>query len=161
MKRTTTVLAAAAFLATATLALAQAKDDPGIAKVRSAYSAAVAAKDAKAVAALYSEDGVEMPPNAPAAKGRAAVEKFNMGLFEQFNPKLAIMPTDTKVAGDWAYDVGSYSQTLTPVKGGAPIKDTGKYIVLLKRGGGQWWVTHAIYNSDLPPTPPPPPAVKK
>ena len=159
MKRTMTLVAAAAFLASATVARAQAKDDPGVAKVRTAYQAAVIAKDAKAIAALYAEDGVEMPPNEPSSKGRAAIQKFNQSLFDQFNPKISITATDTKVSGDWAIDVGSYTQTLTPAKGGTPMKDTGKYVVVLKRAGGQWWVAYAIYNSDLPAPPPPP--VKK
>lgn len=156
MKRTTALMSVVAVLASTTIAQAQAKDDPGVAKVRTAYQAAVMAKDAKAIAALYAEDGVEMPPNEAAAKGRAAIQKFNQGLFDMFNPKLSITSTDTRVAGDWAYDVGTFTQTLTPVKGGVPIKDTGKYVVLLKRAGGQWWLAYAIYNSDLPamaPTP--------
>jgi uncharacterized protein (TIGR02246 family) len=158
MKRATTLLVGAAFLASASVALAQkmAPPPPGIEKTRTAYAAAVIAKDAKAVTALYAEDGVEMPPNTPAVKGRAAIQKFNQDLFDQFNPKIAITATDTKAIGDWAIDIGTYTQTLTPVKGGTPIKDTGKYIVILKQAGGQWWVTHAIYNSDLPPMPPPP-----
>lgn len=163
MKRTTTILVGAAFLASASVALAQkmAPPEPGIDKVRNAYSAAVIAKDAKAVAALYAEDGVEMPPNTPSVKGRAAIQKFNQDLFDQFNPKLSITSTDVKMMGDWAVDIGTYTQTLTPVKGEAPVKDTGKYIVVLKRAGGQWWAAYAIYNSDLPPMPPPPAPVKK
>ncbi|MBI1896504.1 MAG: SgcJ/EcaC family oxidoreductase [Acidobacteria bacterium] len=161
MKRIATILIGLFLIfVAASLAPAQVKDDPGVAKVRTAYQAAVIAKDAKAIAALYAEDGVEMPPNGPSAKGRAAIEKFNQGLFDQFNPKLAITPSDTKVSGDWAFDVGSYTQTLTPVKGGAPIKDTGKYVVVLKRAGGQWWAAYAIYDSDLPPMPPPAPVKK-
>ena len=35
------------------------------------------------------------------------------------------------------------------------MKDTGKYVVILKRTGGSWKVAYAIYNSDLPPPPPP------
>ena len=35
----------------------------------------VKAKDAAGIAALYAEDGAVMPPNAPAAKGRAAIQR--------------------------------------------------------------------------------------
>src|SRR5262249_41090716 len=37
-------------------------DDPGIAKVRTAYQTAAAAQDGAAIAKLYAPDGVEMPP---------------------------------------------------------------------------------------------------
>ena len=72
-------LAAVALLGVALTAAgiaAQGKDDPAIAKVRSAYQAAAGSQDAAALAKLYTADGVEMPPNAPAAKGRAAIEAF-------------------------------------------------------------------------------------
>ena len=37
------------------------------------------------------------------------------------------------------------------MKGGPVVDDTGKYVVLLKKdASGAWWITHAIYNSDLP-----------
>jgi len=46
------------------------------------------------------------------------------------------------------------------MKGGNVIDDHGKYVVLLKKEGGNWLVTHAIYNSDLPVPAPPAPAKK-
>ena len=46
-----------------------------IAKVSDAYVKASLAADAKAIAALYTEDAVEMPPNQPMVKGRAAIEQ--------------------------------------------------------------------------------------
>lgn len=157
MKHATSGLFAAALLAVTVAAEQPAsKDDPGVAKVRSAYAAAVNKKDAKAVAALYTEDGVEMPPNQPSMKGRAAIEAFNKKFFAEFSPNLSIIPWETRVAGDWAFDAGAYTDTLTPVAGGGPIKDSGKYVVVFKRDkAGQWWAAYAIYNSDMPPPPPP------
>ena len=36
-------------------------------------------------------------------------------------------------------------------KSGGIVDDKGKYVVLLKKdASGDWWITHAIYNSDLP-----------
>ena len=51
-----------------------------------------------------------------------------------------------------AYEVGTYKQGLMPMKGGAVVDDTGKYVVLLKKdaASGTWLITHAIYNSDVP-----------
>ena len=140
---------------------AQAKDDPAIAKVRSAYQTAAGAQDAAAIVKLYAADGVEMPPNAPAAKGRAAIEAFHKAFAQQWMVHgMTITPTETRVTGDTAYDVGTYKQSLMPQKGGGMVEDKGKYIVLLKKdAGGAWLITHTIYNSDNPP--PAPPAPKK
>lgn len=138
-------------LATAGLA-AQGKDDPAIAKVRSAYQTAVGAQDGAALAKLYTPDGVEMPPNAPAAKGRAAIEAFHKAFGQQWMMHgMTITATETKVIGDTAYDVGTYKQSLMAQKTGAMVEDKGKYIVLLKKdAAGAWLISHAIYNSDNP-----------
>jgi ketosteroid isomerase-like protein len=52
-------------------------DEAAIAKIRAAYQTAGIAQDGAALAKLYATDGEEMPPNAPAVKGRAAIEKYH------------------------------------------------------------------------------------
>jgi uncharacterized protein (TIGR02246 family) len=150
-------VAVAALALTGTAAYAQSGDSAGIAKTRSAYEKAAAAQDAAGLAKLFTADGVELPPNAPAAKGRAAIEAYHKALAQQFmNHGITITSTETKVTGDTAYDVGTYKQMLMVMKGGAMIDDKGKYIVLLKKdASGSWAITHAIYNSDNPPPGPP------
>ena len=138
-------------LAVAGNAAAQSSS-PDVVKVRTAYLTAVNAGDPKGVAALYTDDGVEMPPNEAMVKGRAAIEKYQAGFLTAHTVKLSLTGIESMATGDSAYDVGTYSQTITPKQGGGkPIVDRGKYIVLLRRGpDGQWRVKYAIYNSDLP-----------
>ena len=131
-------------------------DEAAIAKVRSTYQSASMAQDAAAIAKLYASDGMELPPNAPAVKGRAAIEAYHKSFAQQFMMHgLTIVSTEVHVTADRAYDVGTYKQTLMAMKAGNTIDDRGKYIVLFKKEGGAWLVTHAIYNSDLPPPAPP------
>jgi len=131
-------------------------DEAAIAKIRSAYQSASSAQDAPAMAKLYAPDGIEMPPNAPAVKGRAAIEAYHKSFAQQFMVHgMTITGTETHVMGDRGYDVGTYKQQLMSMKGGGVIDDHGKYVVLFKKDGGNWWITHAIYNSDVPlPAPP-------
>lgn len=123
-----------------------------IAKVRTAYQHAAAAQDAAALAKLFAPDGEEMPPNAPAAKGRAAIEAYHKQFAQQFMVHgVTITATETRVVGTLAFDVGTYKQTLMAQKSGAMFDDTGKYVVLLRKDpGGAWLITHVIYNSDSP-----------
>lgn len=131
-------------------------DEASIAKVRTAYQTAVMSQDAAGLAKLYTADGTEMPTNAPSATGRAAIEKYHKDFAQQFMMHgMTITSQKTQVAGDIAYDVGTYKQQLMPMKTGNVMDDHGKYVVLLKKEGGSWLITHAIYNSDLPlPAPP-------
>lgn len=128
-------------------------DEAAIAKLRTAYQTAAGTQDGAALAKLFAPDGVEMPPNAPAVTGRAAIEAFHKAFAKQWMMHgMTIVATTTKVTGDTAYDVGTYKQGLMPQTGGAVIDDKGKYIVLLRKdASGGWLITHAIYNSDNPP----------
>ena len=75
-------------------------DEAAIAKVRTAYQTAAGAQDGRGLAKLYAPDGVEMPPNAPAAKGRAAIEAFHKAFGQQWMMHgMTITPTETKVHG--------------------------------------------------------------
>ena len=124
--------------------------DAAIKAVADQYVKATLAADAKAIAALYTDDAVEMPPNQSPVKGRAAIQQyyekqFGAGKISNFQ----LEHLDTRSTGDIGYDVGTYRQSMTP-SGGLGIEDTGKYIVILKRAGGVWKVAYAIYNSNTP-----------
>jgi uncharacterized protein (TIGR02246 family) len=128
--------------------------DAAIAAVADQYVKATLAGDAKALAALYTEDAVEMPPNEPAVKGRAAIQQMYEKSFKGAKiGSFAITHIESHSTGDMGFDSGTYRQSVTPA-GGTEIKDTGKYVVILKRVSGSWKVAYAIYNSDLPPPPP-------
>ena len=147
-------VAAAAFALTASGASAQATaDTAGIARTRAAFEKAVTAQDAAAIARLFTADGTEMPPNAPAAKGRAAIEAYHKAFAQQFmNHGFSLAATETKTSGDTGYEAGTYKQTLMAMKGGGMIEDKGKYLVVLKKdASGNWLLAYAMYNSDNPP----------
>ena len=121
--------------------------------VADAYVKAALAGDAKAIAALYTEDAIEMPPNAPMIKGRAAIQQFyqkEFGSGTKMN-SFTLTHTESHASGDRGYDVGTYQQSVTPKGATAPVSDTGKYVVILKRSGSDWKVAYAIYSSDQPP----------
>jgi uncharacterized protein (TIGR02246 family) len=121
--------------------------------VADSYVKATLAGDAKAIVALYAEDAVEMPPNQPMIKGRAAIQAYyekEMGSGMKVN-SFTVTHLDTQAVGDRGYDVGTYRQSVTPPGASAPVSDSGKYTVIVKRSGAGWQVAYAIYNSDQPP----------
>jgi uncharacterized protein (TIGR02246 family) len=128
--------------------------DAAIKQVSDAYVKASLAGDAKAVAALYTEDAVEMPPNEPSVKGRAAIEQYYVKSFSSGTKvnTFTLTHLESRSVGDTGYDVGTYLQSITPAGATAAIKDSGKYVVILRRSGGAWRVAYAIYNSDQAPS---------
>ena len=114
--------------------------DPAVVAIADAYTKASLAGDVKAIVALYTEDGVELPPNHAPVRGPAAIEAFyNEQMQSAKLTAFSLEHWESRVSGDVGYDVGAYKQTLKPADGPA-VNDSGKYAVILKRVGGAWKV---------------------
>ena len=109
------------------------------------------AGDAVGMAANYADDALVMMPNAPAWKGRAAVEKEMGGMIAGMDFKDPTFTTlDVSVAGDLAIETGTYKWMMGP-KGGKLVADSGKYLTVWKKqADGSWKITRDINNSDVP-----------
>ena len=133
--------------------------------LRDNFVAAFNAGDAAKVVAGYTTDVIAMPAHHAMLSGKDAVLAYNRDFFSQMSPKLTLTPLETTIAGNWGYDRGTYSMSLTPKGGGASMTDKGKYLVIIqKQADGSWKVTRDIDNSDEPmpePPPPPPPTTTK
>lgn len=110
----------------------------------------VKAKDAPAIAELYTEDGAIMPPNAPIGKGRAAIQQTWASMMRTPGFSLTFAPEQIVVAasGDMALDRGTYTLTIAP--SGKTLTDTGKYVVVWRNIGSDWKAAADIFNSNLP-----------
>jgi len=119
--------------------------------------------DAKAIAALYAEDALLLPPGAPAAKGRAAIMAFiakDIAGSKAAGATFAIDPkTDVGVAGEMGWESGTYMVTVK----GATV-DAGKFLSVSRKKDGKWLYIRDTWNSDAPAAPqapPPAPPAKK
>ncbi|HEY7498887.1 MAG TPA: SgcJ/EcaC family oxidoreductase [Vicinamibacterales bacterium] len=130
---------------------AAAKLNDEIVQAVETYRRAAMAGDARAVAAVYTEDAVELPACEPLVRGRAAIEQRYRKFFEGPVKRTAFTFShlDTKIEGSVAYAVGTYDQRLS-LPSGQTVSDTGKYLVILMRSKGAWKATYAIWNSDTP-----------
>jgi uncharacterized protein (TIGR02246 family) len=110
----------------------------------------IKSKDAAAIAQMYTEDGALMPPNAPIAKGPAAIEQTWAAMMSAPGFELTFAPEQIVLSGsaDMALDRGTYRMTVAP-SGKAQV-DTGKYVVVWRKVGGEWKAAADIINSDLP-----------
>jgi uncharacterized protein (TIGR02246 family) len=110
----------------------------------------VKAKDAAGIAELYAEDGAVMPPNAPIGKGRAAIQQTWASMMQTPGFGLTFAPEQIIVSssGDMALDRGAYTLKIAP--NGTAQTDTGKYVVVWRKIGGEWKAAADMFNSDLP-----------
>ena len=140
-------------LGTAVVTAQGAKTDPMLSKIAADFSAAVTAGNAAKVATFYTSDATLMPPNESALRGTSNIQAWFQKQIDQGATTLQLKPTESRISGDLAFEAGTYSFSLKP-KTGQPISDTGKYVVVLKKDGANWKISHDIFNSDLPPPPP-------
>lgn len=114
-----------------------------------AYVQAVSSKDWIAVAALYTEDAVFMPPNQTIVQGREAIQTW-MEAFP-ISTEFNLMAVEIDGHGDLAFVRGTLSITMASEGAPEPIKETGKYIeIRRKQQDGSWLIAIDIFNSDLP-----------
>ena len=107
--------------------------------------------NAGAVVALYSDDAVLMPPNAPLARGIAAIKEAiakEIAGAKKGGVTFAVGTLDeVGVSGDMAWHSGSY---VVKDKGGKAV-DAGKFLEAWERRGGKWRIVRDMWNSDSAP----------
>jgi uncharacterized protein (TIGR02246 family) len=116
---------------------------------------AALARDFATWASLFLDDAVVNPPNEPAVKGRAAIRAW----LEKFPPITEFKLNNEKVEGreDLAFVLGTYTMTIMPSGAPGPVKDSGKFVTVVRRQpDGRWLCAVDMFSSDLPPTPTPP-----
>jgi uncharacterized protein (TIGR02246 family) len=155
-ERTWIAIGAAWLIAAAGLAQAASADEAAIRAQTTSWEKAFAAGDAKALAALYAEDALLLPPGAASVSGRAAIQEFFVkdvagakaaGATFALNPK-----TDVGVSGNMGWESGTYKVT---VKGA--VVETGKFLSVSRKKDGKWLYIRDTWNADAPPAPPAPP----
>jgi uncharacterized protein (TIGR02246 family) len=127
-------------------------DLEAIDRVRDAHVAALNAGDAGAWVALFTDDGVQMPPNAPANVGRTTIGSWSKGFMDLFRLEFTLAVDEVRVLGEWAFERGTYTISLNPKAGGPPMQDMGNYITVYQRKPGESWrMARDIWNSSNPP----------
>lgn len=131
-----------------------AADEAAIRASAPAWADAFNAGDAETMAAMYWDDSLLMPPNAPSATGHDAIRDALAGdiAFVREAGWTMNIPEAGKidVSGHLAYEQGEY--TITDAEGN--VIDKGKYLGVFEKRDGVWKYIRDTWNSDLPPPPP-------
>lgn len=113
--------------------------------------AAAEAGDVAALLELRTHDFVAMPPDQSSVRGKEAVEEFLNGMFGQVEIEETVVSQAVVVAGDLAYDRGTFSGTARPKGGGESMAINGKYLWILERqADGSWRYTVQMWSNNAP-----------
>jgi uncharacterized protein (TIGR02246 family) len=124
---------------------AGAQDKATIQSLSDKFAQAFNAGDAAAVAALYTDDAVILPPGGEMMKGKSAIQAFWKGAAEQLGDG-KLTTVDVKPLGsEAAREIGTFSFR---TKGSQPQEITGKYVVVWEKVEGDWKLATDIWNTN-------------
>lgn len=124
-------------------------DIAAILDIWSKYATAINNADIDSWISLWIDDGVQMPPDRPAIKGKEQIKANVQSTLDQFIFKMEIFNEEVKVADDWAFARGTYTYSLTPKEGAEPYENTGKYLTILERqADGSWKIARDCFNNN-------------
>ena len=116
------------------------------------WAAAAQAKDVEKFVSFYAEDATVMLEAAPDIKGLAAIRETLTGMMQDPNFALSFETTSVEVArsGDIAYELATYSLTISDPKTKKPATQKGSGVGVWKKVGGQWRAVVDAPVSDPP-----------
>jgi uncharacterized protein (TIGR02246 family) len=151
MKSPYLILGLFAVLFTAPTASIQ-RDGPAISALRLALDAAVNARDAEGVSALFTSDAVYLEPAEREVTGRGALKSLLQKAYGQSSsaPKVRRTAQEVQFAGDWAFEWGRV-EAIRPFVGGPSTWIDGKYLHVYQRQiEGGWRIARASYTPSPP-----------
>lgn len=115
------------------------------------YLQAINDGDIDTLSRLTTEDHIMLAPGRPPLVGKQANDSANRRAFELFDIDETWTPLETVVAGDWAYQRGTYSVKAVPKSGADARTVTGNFLRIYKRQpNGEWRMIRDMFNSGQP-----------
>lgn len=156
------ILVMCALVCVAFVTAGNAAAEDGMKIVDSAWTKAMLANDAAAVAALYADDAVLVLPGSGAIKGKKAIADAYAGWLKDVKVTEAVlMDTRYRSAGKLSTGWGSWKMTTVPKAGGKPTTETGTFCAVAAESKGAWKYVSDHASADPAPAAPTAPAAPK
>jgi uncharacterized protein (TIGR02246 family) len=150
----TCLAVAAACLASSFLiapARAQQSQRAEIEQLLNKYEQALNSSDVNAAVQLYTEDGVFMAPENPAAVGSKVLREAYAGVFQAIALKLKFQIAETKLLSpEWALLRTTSTGVVKIQANGAEVPGSNQELFLLRKTDGQWKIARYSFSSVLP-----------
>ena len=113
------------------------------------YAAAYNAGDLERWLLLWSDDCVQIPPDALEIMGVDQLRDAHKSRFAGYDCEVKHSLNEVQVLGDWAHAFGSFELLATPKNGGNPTIGAGKFLSILnKQRDGAWKISRECINFD-------------
>ena len=115
------------------------------------YEAVLNASDVDGVLALYAEDGVFMPTEAPTAAGKEQVRAAYEHVFGTIKLDIAFSVDEIVQSGDFAFARTVSRGEVTILAEGVTLPEENRELFVLKKTGDDWKIARYMFNKMSPP----------
>ena len=124
----------------------QTTEKSAIEKLLFSYRDALNASDVNKVLALYANDGVFMPSNAPSAVGQEQVKASYEFVFSQIQLNIEFYIDEIVVNGDYAFARTISKGTTLIHANGQKVAEENRELFVLQKTNGQWKISRYMFN---------------
>ncbi len=110
------------------------------------YEAVLNASDVDGILALYAEDGVFMPTEAPTAAGKEQVRAAYEHVFGIIKLDIAFSVDEIVQSGDFAFARTLSSGEVTILAEGVTLPEENRELFVLKKTGNDWKIARYMFN---------------
>jgi uncharacterized protein (TIGR02246 family) len=110
------------------------------------FRSAFEERDDAKITALYTNDGMLLPPNSDFVVGRANIRTFWKAAMDEGIVSVRLRTAETELLNDTVLERGEY----TLMNAAGMQVDKGKYLVVWKRRGMAWLIHRDCWNSSQP-----------
>ena len=115
------------------------------------YEAVLNASDVDGILALYAEDGVFMPTEAPTAAGKEQVRAAYEHVFGAIKLDIVFTIDEIVQSGDFAFARTLSRGEVTVLAEGVTLPEENRELFVLKKEGGDWKIARYMFNKMSPP----------
>lgn len=123
----------------------------GIGRLDDAFLGAYNQGNAESLAALFTEDGILVPPDEPTCEGREEIEGYFDDLLREVPATAEFEVLETNLLDGWAFERIDVTVSWTDSETGEEIETWERYFwVLQRQPDGDWKIARLIVNSEDP-----------
>ncbi len=136
---------------TSTRTVKAMNDNTAIEATLKQYQAALNTSDVDRVLALYTEDGVFMPSEAPTAVGHDQLRATYEHVFGMIKLNIAFSIDEIVQHGDFAFARTLSRGEVTVLAEGVTLPEENRELFVLKKTGDDWKIARYMFNKMSPP----------
>lgn len=122
-----------------------------ITSVLDAYGAALKTRNVEDAVALYTKDGVIMPPHFPASAGEDSLRESYTRIFSSIHLLISFQIEEIVVMSpEWAFARTTAEGTKTILATGASEPHSNQELFVMKRESGKWLIARYAFSSMKP-----------